>query len=71
MLPSEGENIRRAFERSRALVASLLQNGVYEEEFPVLSPAAFEAEPPSLALSGLFCGAELRTMRQTIRSICV
>ena len=60
VLPSEGENIRRAFERSRALVASLLQNGVYEEEFPVLSPAAFEAEPPSLALSGLFCGAELR-----------
>ena len=58
--PSEQENIHRAFARSRALVASLLQNGVYEEEFPVLSPAAFEAEPPSLALSGLFCDTELR-----------
>ena len=60
VLPCQWENIRRAFERSRVLVASLLQNGVYEEEFPVLSPAAFEAEPPSLALSGLFCGTELR-----------
>ena len=60
VLPCQWENIRRAFERSRVLVASLLQNGVYEEEFPVLSPAAFEAEPPSLALSGLFCSTELR-----------
>lgn len=58
--PSGRENIRHAFARSRALVASLLQNGLYEEEFPVLSATAFEAEPPSLALSGLFCGAELR-----------
>ena len=57
---SERENICRAFARSRALVAALLQNSTYEEEFPVLSPAAFEAEPPSLALSGLFCDAELR-----------
>ena len=58
--PSRQENIRRAFERSRAFVASLMQNAAYEEEFPVLSPAAFEAEPPSLALSGLFCSKELR-----------
>ena len=58
--PSEQENIRRAFARSRAFVASLMQSSTYEEEFPVLSPAAFRAEPPSLALSGLFCGAELR-----------
>lgn len=58
--PSERENIRRAFEGSRALVASLLQNGAYEEEFPVLAPAEFQAEPPSLALSELFCGAQLR-----------
>ncbi len=58
--PSERESIRRAFTRSRALVASLLQSGAYEEEFPVLSPAAFQAEPPSLALSGLFCDRELR-----------
>lgn len=56
----EQENIRRAFARSRALVGSLLQSGSYEEEFPVLSPAAFTAEPPSVALSGLFYGAELR-----------
>ena len=58
--PSVRQNMRRAFARSRALVASLLENGAYEEEFPVLSPAAFAAEPPSLALSGLFCDAELR-----------
>ncbi len=57
---SERENIRRAFARSRKFVASLLQNGAYEEEFPVLSPAAFKAEPPSLALSGLFCNVALR-----------
>lgn len=58
--PSERENIRRAFSRSRALVASLLQKGLYEEEFPVLSQAAFQAEPSSLVLSGLFCDRELR-----------
>ena len=57
---SEQENIRRAFARSRAFVASLMQNSAYEEEFPVLSPSAFQAEAPSLALSGLFCDAELR-----------
>lgn len=58
--PSEQEKIRRAFAGIRSLVEVMLQNGVYEEEFPVLSPAAFQAEPPSLVLSDLFCGAELR-----------
>ena len=58
--PSAQANIRRAFAQSRALVALLLQSGSYEEEFPVLSPAAFQADPPSLALSGLFCDEELR-----------
>ena len=57
---SERENIRRAFARSREFVASLLKNSPTEEEVPVLSQAAFEAEPPSLALSGLFCGEALR-----------
>ena len=56
----EQENILRAFAQNRAFVASLLQNGTYEEEFPVLSPTVFEADPPSLALSGLFCSTELR-----------
>lgn len=53
------EKVQSVIARNRAFVASLLQNGVYEEEFPVLSPAAFAAEPPSLVLSGLFCETEL------------
>ena len=57
---SERENIRRAFARSRTLVASLIKNGLYEEEFPVLSPASFKDEPPSLALSGLLSDTDLR-----------
>lgn len=57
---SQRERIRRAYRRSRELVALLLQKGKYEEEFPALSPEAFEAEKPSLALSGLFCERELR-----------
>ena len=58
--PSERERICRAFGQSRELVALLLQKGTYEEEFPVLSKEAFEAEKPSLAMSGLFCERELR-----------
>lgn len=68
--PSERENIRRAFEGSRALVASLLQNGTYEEEFPVLSPAAFQAEPPSWPWPGCFAAGSFATTRPAIGSIC-
>ena len=68
--PSGQENIRRAFERSRAFVASLMQNAAYEEEFPVLSPAAFDTRSRVSPCPGCFAARSFATMRPTIRSIC-